>query len=168
MSFSIFPNSHCLIWIRQIETNGTLLTAFCRHVGRFSDVFMCLLFSDIRKLEMLYELNVSTNQLSSLPPSLSELPKLVILRAHSNCLRSLPDFHTAKSLRVIDRKRANVLISPIFSSKETAWRCWSNRRWMHGSWCRNPRERDVEWRHGRDCDQRKPQIYLLVLSWHLF
>ena len=56
--------------------------------------------SELRKLEMLYELNVATNQLSCLPPSLTQLPKLVVLRAHSNYLRNLPDFRSAKSLRV--------------------------------------------------------------------
>ena len=49
---------------------------------------------------MLQELNISGNQLRSLPPVLGRLSKLVILRAHSNILQSLPDFKTAASLRV--------------------------------------------------------------------
>jgi len=64
------------------------------------NVLIDCIYSELRKLEMLYELNVSTNQLSCLPASLNQLPKLVILRAHSNYLRSLPDFRQAKALRV--------------------------------------------------------------------
>ena len=57
-------------------------------------------FSDVRRLEMMQELNICGNQLRSLPASLGELSKLTILRAHSNALESLPDFKKATSLRV--------------------------------------------------------------------
>ncbi len=56
---------------------------------------------------MLQELNISGNQLKTLPDTLGELSKLVVLRAHSNSLASLPDFKKASSLRVI--------ISPVYS-----------------------------------------------------
>ena len=56
----------------------------------------------IQMLELLQELNISGNELRSLPKSLGALSKLVVLRAHSNILSSLPDFHKAKSLRVGD------------------------------------------------------------------
>ncbi len=63
--------------------------------------YMLLYCSDVEKLEMLQELNISGNQLKSLPDTLGELSKLVVLRAHSNSLASLPDFKKASSLRVI-------------------------------------------------------------------
>ena len=64
------------------------------------NVWLIFAGSELRKLEMLYELNVSANQLSCLPAAVSQLPKLVVLRAHSNFLRNLPDFRQTKSLRV--------------------------------------------------------------------
>lgn len=61
---------------------------------------ICKYSSVIQKLQLLQELNVSTNQLHSLSNSLGNLSKLVMLRAHSNNLSTLPDFHNAKSMRV--------------------------------------------------------------------
>jgi len=61
---------------------------------------MCVCHSEVKKLTELEELNVSGNQLSILPPSLGCLTKLVVLRAHSNSLHSLPNFHNAVSLHV--------------------------------------------------------------------
>ncbi len=52
------------------------------------------------KLELLQELNISGNQLKSLPEVLGRLNKLVVLRAHSNYLTCLPDFKKATALRV--------------------------------------------------------------------
>jgi len=63
-------------------------------------VFVCICNSEVKKLSELEELNVSGNQLTTLPPSLGVLTKLVVLRAHSNSLHSLPNFHDAVSLRV--------------------------------------------------------------------
>ena len=62
--------------------------------------FVLLFSSDIMKLEVLQELNVSGNKLSVLPVTLGCLNQLVVLRAHSNHLRKLPDFRDAVSLRV--------------------------------------------------------------------
>lgn len=62
----------------------------------------------IQKLQLLQELNVSTNQLHSLPDSLGNLSKLVMLRVHSNNLSTLPDFHNAKSMRVLDVSHNNL------------------------------------------------------------
>jgi len=56
--------------------------------------------SEVKKLTELEELNVSGNQLTTLPPSLGCLTKLAVLRVHSNSLHSLPSFHDAVSLRV--------------------------------------------------------------------
>ena len=56
--------------------------------------------SEVKRLTELEELNVSGNQLTTLPPSLGRLKKLVVLRVHSNSLHSLPNFHDAASLRV--------------------------------------------------------------------
>ncbi len=54
----------------------------------------------MEKLELLQELNISGNQLKCLPEVLGALPKLVVLRAHSNYLSNLPDFKKAAALRV--------------------------------------------------------------------
>ena len=56
--------------------------------------------SEVKKLSELEELNVSGNQLTTLPPSLGYLTKLAILRVHSNSLHSMPHFLNAASLRV--------------------------------------------------------------------
>jgi len=56
--------------------------------------------SEMKKLSELEELNVSGNQLTTLPPSLGCLTNLAILRVHSNSLHNLPSFHDAVSLRV--------------------------------------------------------------------
>ncbi|XP_014669516.1 PREDICTED: PH domain leucine-rich repeat-containing protein phosphatase 2-like [Priapulus caudatus] len=56
----------------------------------------------IHKLEILEELNISGNKIAYLPDVIGELPKLVVLRAHSNKLRALPDFYKATSLKVLD------------------------------------------------------------------
>jgi len=56
--------------------------------------------SEVKKLSELEELNVSGNQLTTLPPSLGCLTKLAILRVHSNSLHSMPHFLNAASLRV--------------------------------------------------------------------
>ena len=71
------------------------LTTDARH-----DAWLCFCCSDFKKLELLQELNISGNQLRSLPAVLGTLSKLVILRAHSNVLQTLPDFRSAASLRV--------------------------------------------------------------------
>jgi len=66
----------------------------------------CLMFwcfvcnSEVKKLDELEELNVSGNQLTTLPSSLGRLTKLAVLRAHSNSLHSLPSFRDAVCLRV--------------------------------------------------------------------
>ena len=57
-------------------------------------------YRDVKKLELLQELNISGNQLRSLPAAVGQLPRLVVLRAHSNMLHSLPDFKLATALRV--------------------------------------------------------------------
>ena len=49
---------------------------------------------------MLEEINISANQLQSLPTVLGEMPKLSVLRAHSNYLTSLPGLSKATSLKV--------------------------------------------------------------------
>jgi len=56
--------------------------------------------SEVKKLTELEELNVSGNQLTTLPPSLGRLAKLAVLRVHSNSLHSLPSFRDAVCLRV--------------------------------------------------------------------
>jgi len=56
--------------------------------------------SEVKKLTKLEELNVSGNQLTSLPPSLGCLTKLAVVRVHSNRLHSLPSFRDAASLHV--------------------------------------------------------------------
>jgi len=61
---------------------------------------ICACNSEVKKLTELEELNVSGNQLTTLPPSLGHLTKLAVLRVHSNSLHSLLNLHDAVSLRV--------------------------------------------------------------------
>jgi len=61
---------------------------------------MCVCYSEVKKMTNLQELNVSGNQLTTLPQSLGCLTKLIVLHVHSNSLHSLPSFHDAVSLRV--------------------------------------------------------------------
>ena len=76
-----------------------LVSSLYRHTTDV-DAWLCFCCSDFKKLELLQELNISGNQLRSLPAVLGTLSKLVILRAHSNVLQTLPDFRSAASLRV--------------------------------------------------------------------
>jgi len=105
---SHYPEFSCLVW-ENVHTSFALRRHAAARMSRYPSICRascyrrCWQFpvcSELRKLEMLYELNVATNQLSCLPASLTQLPKLVVLRAHSNFLRNLPDFRSAKSLRV--------------------------------------------------------------------
>ncbi|XP_074644531.1 PH domain leucine-rich repeat-containing protein phosphatase 2-like [Tubulanus polymorphus] len=76
--------------------------------------------SDICRLEMLLELNVSGNRLKALPMSLLQLPALEILRAHSNQLLELPDFSKSSSLKVLDvasNKFLNVSVPNLMDSQ---------------------------------------------------
>ncbi|CAH1779251.1 unnamed protein product [Owenia fusiformis] len=57
---------------------------------------------DVKKLEVLQELNISGNRLRDLPGSIAKLPKLTILRAHSNAIHALPDLSLTPALKVLD------------------------------------------------------------------
>uniref|UniRef100_A0A1I8J4G0 PPM-type phosphatase domain-containing protein n=1 Tax=Macrostomum lignano TaxID=282301 RepID=A0A1I8J4G0_9PLAT len=72
----------------------TLLLAFNR-LTEINDETM-LQFCELR------ELNISGNQLKTLPSTLSRLERLVTIRAHSNCLQRLPDLSDSPRLRTLD------------------------------------------------------------------
>uniref|UniRef100_A0A1I8J586 LRC14 protein n=1 Tax=Macrostomum lignano TaxID=282301 RepID=A0A1I8J586_9PLAT len=72
----------------------TLLLAFNR-LTEISDETM-LQFCELR------ELNISGNQLKTLPSTLSRLERLVTIRAHSNCLQQLPDLSDSPRMRTLD------------------------------------------------------------------
>ncbi|ELT96188.1 hypothetical protein CAPTEDRAFT_42875, partial [Capitella teleta] len=76
--------------------------------------------SDVAKLELLQELNISGNQLRQLPAAIGHLPRLVVLRAHSNILASLPDFKHATALRILDvghNQLLNVSVTHLMASQ---------------------------------------------------
>lgn len=58
--------------------------------------------SCMAKLEALQELNISSNCLTHLPPSLCNHQKLQILRANSNTIYNLPDFKGAPDLKILE------------------------------------------------------------------
>ncbi|GAB1598342.1 PH domain leucine-rich repeat-containing protein phosphatase 2-like isoform X1 [Argonauta hians] len=58
--------------------------------------------STISKLEVLEELNISSNNLSHFPPSLCKHKKLQILRANCNRIRQIPPFKEASELKVLE------------------------------------------------------------------
>uniref|UniRef100_A0A914ULP1 PPM-type phosphatase domain-containing protein n=1 Tax=Plectus sambesii TaxID=2011161 RepID=A0A914ULP1_9BILA len=58
--------------------------------------------SNLYRLSSLEELNISGNRLLSLPAVLSTLPNLQVLRAHSNCLTTLPNFSVSPNMTVLD------------------------------------------------------------------
>ncbi|CDW53448.1 LRR 8 and LRR 1 and PP2C and LRR 7 domain contain ing protein [Trichuris trichiura] len=51
-----------------------------------------------QKLQMLQEINISGNQIPTLPSTLTSLPLLTTLRAHSNVISSLPNLATCEQL----------------------------------------------------------------------
>nr|XP_034338092.1 PH domain leucine-rich repeat-containing protein phosphatase 2 isoform X2 [Crassostrea gigas] len=57
---------------------------------------------DIVKLENLLEINLSGNDLRTLPSNLGKHPKLQIIRANGNHLKELPDFKRANNLKVLE------------------------------------------------------------------
>ncbi|XP_061163217.1 PH domain leucine-rich repeat-containing protein phosphatase 2-like isoform X1 [Saccostrea echinata] len=57
---------------------------------------------DIFKLENLQEINLSGNDLRTLPHNLGRHPKLQVLRANTNYLKELPDFKMANNLKVLE------------------------------------------------------------------
>lgn len=61
-----------------------------------------LFLSYVDKLQFLEEINLSRNKLISLPPAFVTLPKLTVLRAHSNRLTTIPDFSFCSNLKVLD------------------------------------------------------------------
>ncbi|WKX99769.1 hypothetical protein Q1695_014554 [Nippostrongylus brasiliensis] len=58
--------------------------------------------SALSSLTLLEELNVSSNELTSLSPSILELPALQVLKAHSNRIRYVPDLSSSSSLQLVD------------------------------------------------------------------
>ncbi|XP_064641510.1 PH domain leucine-rich repeat-containing protein phosphatase 2-like isoform X2 [Lineus longissimus] len=72
------------------------------------------------RLEMLNELNLSGNSLETIPECLATFANLSVLRAHSNRLRTLPNFSTSKSLKVLDvgsNKLLNVSVASLMDSQ---------------------------------------------------
>lgn len=64
-------------------------------------IYLYLFFiRDIVKLENLQEINLSGNDLRTLPSNLGKHPKLQIIRANGNHLKELPDFKRANNLKV--------------------------------------------------------------------
>lgn len=57
-------------------------------------------FSALCSLNMLEELNLSSNELTSLSPSIFELPALQVLKVHSNRIRTIPDLSVSSTLQV--------------------------------------------------------------------
>lgn len=57
-------------------------------------------FRDISKLENLQEINLSGNDLRTLPSNLGKHTKLQVIRANANYLKELPDFKRANNLKV--------------------------------------------------------------------
>jgi Leucine-rich repeat (LRR) protein len=55
---------------------------------------------DISKLENLQEINLSGNDLRTLPSNLGKHSKLQVIRANANYLKELPDFKRANNLKV--------------------------------------------------------------------
>ncbi|KAK3086917.1 hypothetical protein FSP39_025370 [Pinctada imbricata] len=75
---------------------------------------------DIAKLEQLIELNVSGNDLRTLPASLGKHSKLQVLRANSNHLKELPDFKRApclKTLEVGSNRLSDVSVTNLLASQ---------------------------------------------------
>uniref|UniRef100_A0A5S6QLY9 PPM-type phosphatase domain-containing protein n=1 Tax=Trichuris muris TaxID=70415 RepID=A0A5S6QLY9_TRIMR len=66
-----------------------------------------------QKLQMLQEINISGNQIASLPQSLTSLPLLTTLRAHSNLISSLPNLATCAQLMHIDLAANRITDVPI-------------------------------------------------------
>ncbi|VDO86451.1 unnamed protein product [Heligmosomoides polygyrus] len=67
----------------------------------FDDSALC-------SLNMLEELNLSSNELTSLSPSIFELPALQVLKVHSNRIRTIPDLSVSSTLQTVDMSN-NVL-----------------------------------------------------------
>ncbi|VDM64707.1 unnamed protein product [Angiostrongylus costaricensis] len=58
--------------------------------------------SALSSLSLLEELNLSSNELTTLSPSIFKLPALQVLKAHSNHIKSIPDLSLSPTLQILD------------------------------------------------------------------
>ncbi|CAB3401869.1 unnamed protein product [Caenorhabditis bovis] len=69
--------------------------------------------SALTSLELLEELNLSSNRLTRLPECLGLLPSLQILRAHSNQLVNIPQFRSSSTIHTIDVSCNNISLGAV-------------------------------------------------------